>query len=98
MLYGLPCSSKLSSRPPQLPLAALGMKAAFGRGDWRAEALQILSFQPRQTLPQPCEAWRGPWVCAQACARPRVPCAVCRTFPRIFRSLWQLTAALGPGL
>lgn len=78
MLYDLPCSSKLSSRPPQLPFTAPGMKAAFGRGDWRTEALKILSFQPRQTLLQPCGDQGGPWQpgppLPRVCPGPRALC------------------------
>lgn len=44
--------------PPQLPFTALGMKAAFGRGDLRA-ANPLLPHT--KTLLQPCKDSRGPW-------------------------------------
>lgn len=84
--------AQLSPRP--LPFIAPGMKAAFGRGDLRAEARQILSFQRSKRRSRGQEGTLGTGSALPTrVPSPSCPVRVCKTILSIFRLLWHTAAA-----
>lgn len=111
MLYDLPCSSKLSSRPPQLPFTAPSSSIAFHcsgdeSGLWqrglenRGTANPLLPAQANAapTLRGPGGTLAAGATPARSVPRPACPVRVCKTISLIFRLAWQIAAAPCPEL